>query len=182
MYFEEPKTRRFPKVPLDRRAYAFGIDFGTVWIASIFASGNWLFQLLVFYLIWWVLRVVVVELNKGQSLGSWSMDMKVIDQRFRRVPTILALSQREAIVGTAAGLAMLGLGINFANPISMLLLMLPLCIDCSLALGDPEFNKAFHDRIAGTQVIQTQRGFSLDIRVRKLWRLAKRQMNKNRER
>ena len=48
----------------------------------------------------------------------------------------------------------------------MLLLMLPLFIDCGLALGDPEYSQAFHDRVAGTLVIESDRGFSLDLRLK----------------
>lgn len=169
MYLDEPSSRRFPKVPLDRRAYAFLIDFVSVWLISSVASGAWFLQLLVFMSAWFILRVIVVEKNKGQSLGRWALDMKVIDGQFRRIPGIFELTKREGIVGLGAAIAMIGLNINFRNALSMLLLVSPLLVDCGLALGDEELNQAFHDRIAGTLVIQTQRGFSLDLRLRRLW-------------
>lgn len=156
---------RFPKVPLERRAYAFLIDFITVWLLSSFAGTA--FQWLVFLVAWFGLRVIAVERNQGQSLGYWSLDMKVIDVKFKRIPGILELAKREGIVGFAALLAMFGLNINFANALSMLLLITPLLVDCGLALGDEELNQAFHDRIAGTIVVQTRRGFSLDLRLKK---------------
>ena len=156
---------RFPKVPPERRAYAFLIDFVTVWFVSSFAAG--ILQGILFLIAWLGLRVIAVEKNQGQSLGYWAMDMKVIDQRFHRIPGLLELLKREGIVGGAALLAMIGLNINFSNVLSMPLLSTPLLVDCGLALGDVELNQALHDRIAGTIVIQTRRGFSLDLRVKK---------------
>ena len=166
-----PSYRRFPKVPLDRRAYAFLLDFVTVLFLSSFFKG--LVKDLVFLVIWLILRVIVVEKNKGQSLGSWSFDIKVIDLRFLRVPGLKELTKREAILGFAAMLAMVGLNINFKNGLSMLIFITPLIIDCGLAIGDEEYNQAFHDKISNTIVIQTKRGFSLDLRLKKLWKIIK---------
>ena len=166
-----PSYRRFPKVPVDRRAYAFLLDFVTVLFLSSFFKG--LVKDLVFLVIWLILRVIVVEKNKGQSLGSWSFDIKVIDLRFLRVPGLKELTRREAILGFAAMLAMVGLNINFKNGLSMLIFITPLIIDCGLAIGDEEYNQAFHDKISNTIVIQTKRGFSLDLRLKKLWKIIK---------
>ncbi|MGK7887282.1 MAG: RDD family protein [Crocosphaera sp.] len=166
-----PTYRRFPKVPVDRRAYAFLLDFVTVWFLSSFFKG--LVKDLVFLVVWLILRVIIVEKNKGQSLGSWSFDIKVIDLRFLRVPGLKELAKREAIVGFAAMLAMVGLNINFKNGLSMLIFITPLIIDCGLAIGDEEYNQAFHDRVSNTIVIQTKRGFSLDLRLKKLWKIIK---------
>ncbi|MGK7913927.1 MAG: RDD family protein [Prochloraceae cyanobacterium] len=167
MFIEKPPYKPYPKVPIKRRAGAFFIDFVTVWFVSSIA-GNWLLQLFVFILSWLILRVVVVEKNKGQSLGRWALDMKVIDPRFNRIPDLLTLTKREAIVGFAASLATLGLTINVSNSLSMLMLMLPLLLDCGLALSDVEYSQAFHDRLADTLIIETERGFSLDLRLQQL--------------
>ncbi len=166
-----PTNRRFPKVPLDRRAYAFLLDFITVWFLSSFFQG--LVKNLVFFGIWLILRVIIVGKNKGQSLGSWAFDIKVIDLRFLRIPGLQELAKREAILGFAAMLAMVGLNINFKNGLSMLIFITPLIIDCGIAIGDEEYNQAFHDRVGNTIVIQTERGFSLDLRLKKLWKIFK---------
>ena len=166
-----PSYRRFPKVPVDRRAYAFLLDFVTVWFLSSFFKG--LVKDLVFLVVWLILRVIIVEKNKGQSLGSWSFDIKVIDLRFLRVPGLKELTKREAILGFAAMLAMVGLNINFKNGLSMLIFITPLIIDCGLAIGDEEYNQAFHDRVSNTIIIQTKRGFSLDLRLKRLWKIIK---------
>ena len=60
----------------------------------------------------------------------------------------------------------------------MLLLIAPLLIDCSLALLDEETNLAFHDRVAETYMIQTERGFSLDLRFKKIFGQIQHRMRK----
>ncbi len=176
MYSDYPKlppsSRQFPKVPLERRAYAFLLDFVSIWLLSSFFPG--LAQGLVFIVSWLGLRVILVERNKGQSFGSWAFDLKVIDAKFNKIPGIAELAKREGILGGAALLAMIGLNINFRNALSMLLLTAPLLIDCGIALGDEELNQAFHDRIAQTLIIQARRGFSLDLRLKKGWFALKR--------
>ncbi len=166
-----PSERRFPKVPLERRAYAFLLDFVTVWFLSSFFQG--FIKDIVFIVVWLILRIIIVEKNKGQSLGSWAFDIKVIDIRFLRISGLKELTKREAILGFAALLAMIGLNINFKNGLSMLIFIAPLIIDCGMALGDEEYNQAFHDRIGNTIVVQTDRGFSLDLRLKKLWKIIK---------
>jgi uncharacterized RDD family membrane protein YckC len=173
MVYPTPPTdnysRKSPKIPLDRRAYAFLIDFTSIWFLSSFASGTPGLQFFLFLVIWWLLRVLLVAQNKGQSLGRWALDFKIIDDRFQRLPGILELSKREAIAGGGAALMMIGLNTFFGNPLSLILLSSPLLADCGMAIGDEEFNRAFHDRIGGTIVIPTRRGFSLDLRLRRLW-------------
>jgi uncharacterized RDD family membrane protein YckC len=181
MYSEPSPEKRFPKVPLERRAYAFLLDFVLVWLLSSFTQGFFV-QAMVFLGCWFGLRVVLVERNQGQSLGRWAFDMKVIDLRLRRVPGILELSKREGILGLASFLAMLGLNINFMNAISMLLLIAPLIFDCGFALSDEAFNQAIHDRVGGTAIIRAKRGFSLDLRLKKWWYEIKRKLEKKKQR
>lgn len=76
---------------------------------------------------------------------------------------------------------MIGLNINFRNALSMLIFVTPLVIDCAIALGDEELNLAFHDRIAQTLIVPTRRGFSLDLRLKKLWYIAKRKRQQRRQ-
>lgn len=182
MYLEEENApyRQYPKVPIERRAYAFLLDFVAVWLISSFFRG--FIQAFVFMVAWFAIRVVLVEKNKGQSLGRWAYDMRILDLRFNATPTLVNLTKREGMIGICALLAMLGLNINFRNPLSMLLLVTPLFIDCVSALGDEELNQAFHDRWSNTIIIQARRGFSLDIRTRKLWYTIKRQIQQHRQR
>ncbi|MDJ0568909.1 MAG: RDD family protein [Pleurocapsa sp. MO_192.B19] len=174
----QPDYRRYPKVPIDRRVGAFAIDFLSVWFISSFFASNLLIQWLVFLPSWLIMRVLIVEKNRGQSLGRWAFDIKVIDPRFNRLPDLLSLSKRELIIGVASALAIAGLQINVRNGLSMLLLLSPLMIDCSLALLDEEANLAFHDRVAQTFMVQTERGFSLDLRLKKIFGQIQRSMRK----
>ncbi len=164
----EPVHKRFPKVPIERRAYAFLIDFIGVWLVSSLVGGNLALQVLVFLLLWLALRVVLVSSNLGQSPGRWAFDIKVLDAKYSKIPGLLALAKREGILGLGAILAIIGLRAALANPISLLLLIAPILADCGVALSDPDTQQAFHDRIAQTIVIQTRRGFSLDLRIKKI--------------
>jgi len=158
--------RRFPKVPFERRFSAFLIDFSAIWLVSSFV-GQGFFYGLVFLALWLGLRVVAVEKNQGQSLGAWCMDMKILDLRFRRIPELLVLTKREALLGGEALLLAIGLNQFFLNPFTALLLATPLLVDCGIAYSDEQFNQALHDRLFGTAVLQTKRGLSLDLRVRR---------------
>ncbi len=178
MYDREFNYQRYPRVPLERRAGAFAIDFVALWLVSSFFGFGSILQGIIFLIAWLTMRVILVDKNQGQSLGRWAMDIKVIAPRFNKVPDLVTLFQREAIVGFAALLAMYGLQINFKNGLSMLLLFTPLLVDCALAIVDEELNQAFHDRLAQTMIIQTKRGFSLDLRLKKIFGQIKRSMRK----
>jgi uncharacterized RDD family membrane protein YckC len=179
MYSDRLYYRRFPKVPIERRVYAFLIDFVLVWIISSLVTNIFL-EFLTFCFLWFILRVVVVDRNHGQSLGRWALDMKVLDAGFNKIPPIASLLKREGIICVAAFLAMIGFKINFLNLLSMLLLIAPLLIDCGMAITDEELNQAFHDRWSETIIIQSKRGFSLDLRLKKLITEVKRSLKKRR--
>lgn len=164
---DQPAPTRIPRAPLERRAYAYLLDFVVVWLLSSFATG--VAQLLIFAIGWIGLRMILVSANQGQSLGKWAFDLKVINLRWRRLPGLLELSKREGILGIASYLAMIGLNINFRNGVSLLLLLAPLVADCALAIAEDNYNQAFHDRVAGTIVLASKRGFSLDLRFKRWW-------------
>ena len=174
---DKPDYRRYPKVPIERRAGAFAIDFVSVWFISLFFASNLFFQWLVFIPTWLILRVLIVEKNRGQSLGSWAFDIKVIDPRFNRLPDLISLGKREGMLAIEAALAIAGLQ-NFTSGLAMLMLLSPLAIDCSLALIDDENNLAGHDRISQTYMVQTERGFSLDLRLKKIFGQIQRSMRR----
>jgi uncharacterized RDD family membrane protein YckC len=176
----EPAYSRLPKVPIERRAAAFVIDFMAVGVASWLFRGNALgislSQLIVFSLGWVGLRVFLVVRNQGQSLGRWALDMKLVDARFGKTPGLVELSKREGMVGFCALLVVIGFNIGLAHILSFLLLISPLAADCGLALSDSLYQQAFHDRWANTRVIATRRGWSLDLRVKKLLAQVSRRM------
>jgi uncharacterized RDD family membrane protein YckC len=159
-------SRRFPRVPNDRRVAAFAIDFGAASLLSTLGGASAVIPL--FLLSWYGLRVILVVKNQGQSLGRWALDMKVLDPKFRSVPGLVELTKREAITGFGSLLLLLSL-VNLSPTNGLILVApIPLLIDCGLAFLDDEFRQAWHDRIARTVVIQTRRGYSLDIKVKKI--------------
>jgi uncharacterized RDD family membrane protein YckC len=116
----------------------------------------------------------VPDRNYGQSLGRWAMDIKIVSPDYNRVPSLAILIKRESLIGALAMIAMIGLQYyNVRNGVATLLLISPLLGDCLMALGDEDYNQAFHDQFVDTIIVQTRRGFSLDLRLKKLladWR------------
>ena len=157
----------FIQAPFDRRIYAFLLDFITIWFLSSFFKG--ITQNIVFSFTWLILQVIIVNKNKGQSLGCWAFDLKIISIRTRRIPQLNEMLKREATLGFLALLAMLGLKINFDNGLSMLLLTTPVVVDFSIVLGNQKHHsQTLHEMIGHTILIQSQRGFSLDLRIKKI--------------
>jgi uncharacterized RDD family membrane protein YckC len=158
-----------PKAPIGRRVGAFCIDAIAVGLPSLLIGTNPIVHTVFFVLFWLTMRVAVARKNQGQSLGHWALDVKVADTRLNRTPGVQELCKREAVLGTCAALAFAGIGGLTSTNAAVLLLLLPLAIDCSVAFTDTErFPQAFHDRLAGTIVIGSRRGYSLDIKVRRL--------------
>lgn len=166
----------YPKVPLWRRGAALAIDFAAVGLLSLTLGGSVAAQAVVFLLAWLGLRVLLVTRNLGQSLGRWALDMKVVDARIGGTPGLQALLKREGLLGVATLCLLLGLvNLSPAKPWS-LLLFLPLGLDCSLAAFDRVQRQAFHDQISRTLVVQTRRGYSLDIKIKRWVAYAQRRM------
>lgn len=168
---------RFPRVPIWRRGVAFGIDFVSVWLLSNLLGGNFLVQIIVFVAAWLVLRVLIAYRNQGQTLGRYALDMKIVDARLNRVPGLQALCQREAVTGFGALLVAIALN-NLATNAGVILLILPLAIDCGMAMSETDWRQAFHDRLACTLMVPTRRGYSLDLKVKRLLAIACRSMRK----
>lgn len=175
MYENNLGNGDFPKVPFERRIGAFLIDFVAVWFLSSFFGA---FQWLIFLLAWLGMRVVLADKNQGQSLGRWALNMRVIDFRYERMPELMTLVKRESIVGFAAMLAMYGFQGIVKGLLYILLLNVPLLVDCLAALVDGDFNQALHDRFTDTVIVPTQRGFSLDLRLKKIFAELKKNMQK----
>ena len=166
--------RYLPKVPLDRRVFAFAVDFGAVSLFSLAGGSSLVIPL--FILAWLGLRVLVVEKTRGQSLGRWLFDIKVADPRSGATPGFQELFKRETLTGISALLALIGL-INLSPTNGLILIApIPLLLDCGFAFTDAEYRQAFHDRFVGTVMVQTRRGYSLDIKLKKLFAQASRRV------
>lgn len=175
MTIERVPQKHYPKAEIGRRGMALGLDFLGVWlVSSLLGSNNpgiQFTQILVFIFGWLILRVLVVYNNKGQSLGRWAFDLKVLEvedgQVVGRIPKLESLLKREAIIGIGALLVSITLGNLRANP-TAILLILPLAIDCGAAFSDTQMRQAWHDRYAGTFIVSSRRGYSLDIKIKRL--------------
>ena len=175
MTIERVPQKYYPKADIGRRGMALGIDFLSVWlVSSIFGStemGIQVVQILVFAVAWLTFRVLVVYNNQGQSLGRWAFDMKLLEvengQVVGRIPDLQSLLKREAIIGFGALLVSIAIGNILRNP-TAILLVIPLAIDCGAALSDTQMQQALHDRASGTMIVSSRRGYSLDIKVKRL--------------
>ncbi len=171
MILEHIPPPNYPRVEFGRRIMAFGIDFLIVWLISSLlgssALGIHFLQILVFAIAWLVLRVLVVYNNQGQSLGRYALDMRVLEVERGKVPDLQALLKREAIIGLGALLLAIALSNIIRNP-TAILLILPLAIDCGAAASDSQLRQALHDRYAKTIIVSASRGYSLDIKVKRI--------------
>lgn len=175
MTIERVPQKHYPKAEIGRRGMALGLDFLGVWLVSSLLGSNSIgiqfTQILVFVIGWLVLRVLVVYNNQGQSLGRWAFDLKILEvedgQVVGRIPELQALLKREAIICFGTLLVSIALNNIRANPTAILLL-LPLAIDCGNALSDTQLRQALHDRYAGTFIVSSRRGYSLDLKVKRL--------------
>lgn len=181
MTIEKVRDKYFPKAEWGRRAMAWGLDFLGAWlISAIFSSGDYgiqILQILVFIILWLILRVVIPFNNQGQSLGRWAFDLKVLEFGRGRFPDLLSLSKREAIVGLGALLVSTALTNLLRNP-TAILLVIPLAIDCGAALSDTQGRQALHDRYAGTMIVSSRRGYSLDLKVKRIVETMRRNVQK----
>ncbi|MBD2666611.1 RDD domain containing protein [Richelia sinica FACHB-800] len=181
MTIVKPTQKHYPKAEISRRGMALGIDFLGVWlVSSLLGSGNigiQFAQILVFIVAWLILRVLVVYNNQGQSLGRWAVDLKILEvesgQIVGRIPELQALLKRESLICLGTLLFSIFLGNIIANP-TAILLVIPLAIDCGAALSDTQMRQAWHDRLARTIIVSSRRGYSLDLKVKriveKMWR------------
>jgi len=175
MNIERVPQKHYPKAEIGRRGMALGLDFLIVWLVSSLMgggdSGIQFIQIFVFAIAWLALRVLLVYNNQGQSLGRWAFDMKVLEVEDEevtgKIPALIALLKREAIMGVGALLVSIALGNIRVNP-TAILLILPLAVDCGTAWYDPQQHQALHDRYAGTIIVSSRRGYGLDIKIKRI--------------
>ena len=172
---------KFLRGGLGRRGMALTLDFFGIWLVSSFLASNQLgiqfAQIFVFIFGWLLTRAVIPFKNRGQSLGRWLFDLQILEFEGNRIPELFSLVKREAIIC----LGLLLFSIAFSNIIrnpTAIVLMIPLAIDCGAAFSDTQARQALHDRYARTMVISSQRGYSLDIKVKRLVERLRRDVRK----
>lgn len=168
---ERRARRKDPQsVEVWRRAAALAIDGIAAWLAGALAGGGNLFLGgLVFWVVWLVCRVAIPLRQYGQSLGRWALDSRLIDVQYRRTPELPTLLKREGILGLETALATIALSQGLLpSQANWLLLILPLAIDGVFVLADNNRQQMLHDRMSRTIVVFTRRGFSLDLKLKRL--------------
>ena len=162
------RQHQLPIADIRRRLGAAAIDFTLVWLTtSLIGSalgGATFIYWFSFLACWYVLRVFVVLNNQGQSPGHWALDMKVVQEYTGRMPRQEWMLKREGMVGFTASLILVGLQGQSMSAL-IFVLVLPIGFDFWLALTDRQFGQTFHDRWGRTVVINTLRGYSLDVKV-----------------
>ncbi|PZD74805.1 hypothetical protein C1752_00916 [Acaryochloris thomasi RCC1774] len=168
-YYPKRLPPRLTKAQMWVRVAASAIDFSLAWLLSTVAiTGDAQLQLgqwVIFAVLWLLLRVAVVINNQGQSPGHWAMDLKVVDARSAKLPRIEDLLKREAIAGGGCLLLLIGFS---TGGFALLAFIVPLAIDNGIGLADPVRLQTFHDRWVDTVVIYTTRGYSLDLKLKKV--------------
>lgn len=165
---QNPQYHQLPIADLKRRVGASAIDYILAWLAGGLGGsvlGPGFGQWLVFLMAWFVLRVLVVMNNRGQSPGHWALDMKVVNEASGKMPSLEWLARREGSIGFACSL----LFISIHNPnylVILFVLALPIGYDLWIASVDRELGQTLHDRLGRTVVINTLRGYSLDLKLR----------------
>ncbi|PSP18790.1 MAG: hypothetical protein BRC58_02670 [Cyanobacteria bacterium QS_8_64_29] len=162
---ERSRSQPLAEVPLERRVYAFAIDFAAVALLAG-AAAIPLLQVLVFAAAWLGLRVYAVLRYRGQSLGRWAFNLKVIDGRRGTLPDSGILLQREGLTGVGALLAAIGLT-QLPNPIGFGIPCIPLAADLLFAFASEQRGQTFHDSYTRTTIVWAERGYSLDERLKR---------------
>ncbi|MBO3461633.1 RDD family protein [Aetokthonos hydrillicola Thurmond2011] len=179
MTIERTTPQQYPRVDFRRRAMAASTDFLGVWlVSSTFLSnqlGIQVVPILIFIVGWVISRVMVPYINQGQSLGRWAFDIKVLEFQQARLPDLQALFKREGIVGSCALLISIALN-NIVHYPTAILLVIPMVIDCGAAFYDTQMRLALHDRYASTVIVSSRRGYSLDIKVKRIVEKIRRNM------
>ena len=107
------------------------IDFLAVSLLSLLLGSSAIAIIIVFLIGWVGLRVVWVTRNRGQSLGRWALDMRIIDLQRGGTPDLLSLTKREGVIGLGAALLLIGLVNLSPGAPWALLLFVPIALDLS---------------------------------------------------
>jgi hypothetical protein len=96
------------------------------------------------------------------------MDMRILDGARGGTPTMQDLTKRELGLGLVTFFAFWGITHISPTTAWALLLLIPLGIDASFAASGSEWGLTLHDRFAQTFIVESRRGYSLDLKVQKL--------------
>ncbi|CAN1210567.1 RDD family protein [Tumidithrix helvetica PCC 7403] len=166
----DPAYNRLAIAQLPQRIGATLIDFVACEFLSqliqalIWNNNDGSLNTFIFAPVWFLFRVLVSSKAQGQSFGRWLMSIRVVDMNYGKTSGIVDLLKREAVI-------FLGLVILLSTFTTTLIVFawLPLAVDIIFAIADPVKRQMLHDRLGGTIVIMSRKGFELDRKLSKLF-------------
>jgi uncharacterized RDD family membrane protein YckC len=121
-------------------------------------------NIFIFALVWFFFRVLVVSKAQGQSFGRWLLSTRVVDLNYGKTSGIVDLIKRESVI--FFGIVLL---LSTFTTTLIVFAWLPLAVDIIFAIADPVKRQMLHDRLGGTIVIVSRKGFELDRKLSKLF-------------
>jgi len=119
----------------------------------------------IFAVVWLVDRVLIAS-GQGQSIGRWLMSLRVVDQEFGKPAGLFELCRREILVFIFLALVVGA----FSSPTAAIVFaVLPLIADVVVAIADQRKVQTLHDKLGGTIVIVTRKGFQLGQKLSKVF-------------
>jgi uncharacterized RDD family membrane protein YckC len=167
----EPAHNRLPLATVPLRIASFVLDFcACVFIGKLIEAllGINEANLWIFALVWAGDRILIAGNNQGQSLGRWLVSLKTVDMYYGRVSGMAELAKRELVVSPFLAILLLA---SKSPTSAALFAVLPLVVDAAFAIADSRKVQTLHDRLGGTIVIFTRRGFQLNQKLAKVFRL-----------
>jgi uncharacterized RDD family membrane protein YckC len=164
----EPAYNRFSLAQMGQRTAASGIDIVVCLMLSslleallgidVVSGGGEL----IFCFVWLFNRVLLTTKNQGQSVGRWSMNLRVVDTEFGKTANVIALLRREAAILVAMIIWIASLDSLTG---AVILALVPIVIDIAPAFVDIDRRQAIHDKIGDTIVINSRKGFELERKL-----------------
>jgi uncharacterized RDD family membrane protein YckC len=166
----EPAYNRLQLAQLGQRVIASVIDLtacvflGQLIEALLGITGS-PFGWLIFAAVWMGDRVLVAS-GQGQSIGRWLMSLRVVDMEYGKSAGLFELFRREILVFTFLALVVGA----FSSPTAAIVFaVIPIVVDLVIAIADTRKVQTLHDKIGGTIVIVTRKGFQLDQKLGKVF-------------
>jgi uncharacterized RDD family membrane protein YckC len=166
----DPAYNRMAIAQIGQRIGATLIDFVACEFLSqliqalIWNNNDGTLNLFIFAPVWFLFRVLVSSKAQGQSFGRWLLSTRVVDMNYGKTSGIADLLKRESVI-------FLGIMILLSTFTTTLIVFawLPLAVDVIFAIADPVKRQMLHDRLGGTIVIVSRKGFELDRKLAKLF-------------
>ncbi len=173
----EPAYNRLPLAEVPNRIGGFVADLCCCAFVGKLAESllsineqSWL-GLVIFTLVWGGDRILIAGNNQGQSFGRWLFSLKTVDMYYGKSAGMAELLKREFILYPFLALLLIAI----KSPTSVAIFaVLPLVVDAAFAIADSRKLQTLHDKLGGTIVVITRRGFQIDRKLARIFSLISR--------